>query len=499
MITGIEVGRAGLGIRVVYPVFYQGTHVGSVEFGVSYKEAVKSVTSVHKDKDAYFAIGIKRSVLEGIAFKGEKGETVGDYIIVYRDKNFNFDISKLADQKMMIADHNGHKIALTRYPIKDFSGRTIGNLFLSLDVSDYLQAGRSLSYEVSGTILAVGIVITLLIMIGLRKLLEPLNHLAEMLKVISEGKGDLTRKIDIQQEDEIGKVALYFNRFTSSLRNMINTIKEQVDINVSASSQLSSVASEISATTKSYETIIEKVKHSTEDVLQGNEEVVSNIRELIERSEEILGESENTKENLLNTIQNIDSINDRTSQLYSIVERLQKMSENIGNILTVITDIADKTNLLALNAAIEAARAGEHGRGFAVVADEVRKLAENTRKATDQIFEMISTIQEETKNAFEEMKNTKQVVDKSVETAKETSKVFEKLLELITQIRDMNQQVSQIVEKESHVVEEMRTEVTSMEEGFREIQQAIDQIDQTALQLQQTAEQIKDLIGRFKT
>lgn len=188
----------------------------------------------------------------------------------------------------------------------------------------------------SGAILIFGIVIALFIFVGLKRFLSPLDHLAEMLKVISEGEGDLTRKIDIQQEDEIGKVAFYFNKFVSTLRNMINAIKEQVVVNVSASSQLSSVASQISTTTKSYEEIIEKVKRSTEEVLQGNQEVVLNIKELMERSERILGESENTRENLTNTIQNIDSINDRTTQLYSIMERLQKMSEGIGNILVVI-------------------------------------------------------------------------------------------------------------------------------------------------------------------
>ena len=497
-ITGIEVGRAGLGIRVVYPVFYKGNHVGSVEFGASFKEAVEKVINIYKSKGACFAIGVRKDVLEDIAFKNKNRKVLGDYVIVYKSKNFKYDLTKLVSGKVVVTKDNGHSIAWAKYPIRDFSGNVIGALFLSLDVTDYIKAEKSLTYKVSGVILLIGIVTTLIVIIGLGVLLSPLSHLAETLTV-SAKSGDLTKEIKVKQDDEIGKVAFCFNKFIKTLKDMISSLKDQVELNVSTSSQLSSVASQIAATTKSYEKVIEKVRSSTEEVLHGNEEVVSNMKELITRSQEILEESEATKENLSNTIQSIDSINDRTSQLYSIVERLQQMSERIGNILTVINEIADQTNLLALNAAIEAARAGEHGRGFAVVADEVRKLAESTRKATDEIFDMISTIQDETQKAFEEMKKTKQVVDKSVETAEETRAVFGKLLELIAQMRDMNKKMASIVERESIVVEEMKADVVSMKEGFREIQEAIEQMTETAMQLQQTAEQTRMLISRFKT
>jgi len=198
------------------------------------------------------------------------------------------------------------------------------------------------------------------------------------------------------------------------------------------------------------------------------------------------------------TVDVIKGLADATRDTSAKIEELGRSSDQIGQIIGVIDDIADQTNLLALNAAIEAARAGEQGRGFAVVADEVRKLAERTTQATKQIAHMIKTIQEETKKAVEAMKSGTNKVDAGVESAREAGAALEKIIHSADGVQDMVTHIATAATEQASATEQVNSNMEQIAKmvhnssiGAQESARACQDLSNLALDLQQ-------LVGRFK-
>ncbi len=232
-------------------------------------------------------------------------------------------------------------------------------------------------------------------------------------------KGDLTEKVEIVNEDEIGELSKIFNTMIDSLREItrnINNFSIQLASSsqeiLSSAEQTSAVSEEISSATEEIASGAEnQVKASNESSLLMND-VMGNMYTLKEEFDEIISFSNNTNTlaskgqgNMSNMVQQMATIKNSVVNSSNIMYDLQKNSEEIGNIVEIINTIADQTNLLALNASIEAARAGEAGKGFAVVADEVRKLAEESINSANNIKNLIVNTQDKTKTALNSIKD----------------------------------------------------------------------------------------------
>ena len=293
---------------------------------------------------------------------------------------------------------------ITAYdPVKNSSGENIGILFVGVEEKPFVSLQKSFRNRVMLLVLCfitIGGIVTYL---TAGYIFKPIVHTSEMLKDIAEGEGDLTKRLEIRSHDEIGELAKWFNLFVAKLQSIMSKIADATTQLASATEELSATSSQITVGTEKQSSQAEQIATSMEEMSATVIDIARNASEAAEAAKGATDKAGKGGEIVKNTVEGMNRIADAVRQSASTIEALRSSSEQIGEIIGVIDEIADQTNLLALNAAIEAARAGEQGRGFAVVADEVRKLAERTTKATREIAEMIKSIQADTGGAVSSM------------------------------------------------------------------------------------------------
>ena len=327
---------------------------------------------------------------------------------------------------------------------------------------------------------------------------KPIRKIVGMMQDVAEGEGDLTQRLEIDRSDEIGDLAGWFNRFVDKLHDLISQIRMNIE-------EVASASNEIGATSAQMATGAEEQTSQTGDVATAVQEMTAAIVENSQnatRSAEIAKEA-STKASegsdaMQATLEGMEEIVTSTGKAGEIVESLSSRADQIGDIIQVINDIADQTNLLALNAAIEAARAGEQGRGFAVVADEVRKLAERTTKATGEISETIEAIQSDTREASKSMEAACSVVNRGKDMAIKTEEVLKKIIESVSKAMDMIREIAVASEEMSSGAEEISKNVEAISRVTRESASGSEQMAGTADRLTRQTERLRDLVNRFK-
>ncbi len=349
----------------------------------------------------------------------------------------------------------------------------------------------TLIFALLGIVLAIGLGIFIS-----RIITAPLKQGVEF--AIAVAAGDLTHRLDMDREDEIGKLADALDGMVDNLRDVISKMADASDTVSSAANQLSATSEQMATGTEEVAAQAGTVATASEEMAATSTEIAQNCSMAAESSQRANVSAVTGASIVRETVTVMNRIAERVKDSASTVESLGSRSDQIGEIVGTIEEIADQTNLLALNAAIEAARAGEQGRGFAVVADEVRALAERTTKATKEIGQMIKAIQGETKGAVDIMEEGVKEVEKG--TA-EAAKSGDALQDILDQINAVTMQVSQMAtaaEQQTSTTSEISSNIQQITEVIQDTARGAEESASAANQLAKMAEELQNLAGHFR-
>ena len=361
----------------------------------------------------------------------------------------------------------------------------------------YAMLSEFRTSAIIATVIAVAIIIALLSML-IRILMQPLHTTGRAMQDIARGEGDLTQRLRIESNDEIGQLAASFNQFVERIHSSMSEVASatalvnevaQLVVNASNASMLNS--DEQASRTNSVAAAINQLGAATQ-------EIARNAADASSHASSARLKAEDGRQVLEKTITAMNALSEQIRSSCSNIEILNSKTVDIGQILEVIQSISQQTNLLALNAAIEAARAGEAGRGFAVVADEVRNLAHRTQTSAQEIQHMIEQLQVGSRDAVTTMTESQRHSEESVSIANQAGQSLGIVTEQIGEIDGMNQSVATATEEQTSVVESINMDITEIntlnQEGVENLQATL----RACGDLEQQAKRLKALIDSFR-
>lgn len=341
---------------------------------------------------------------------------------------------------------------------------------------------------------------------------RPVRRAADMLKDISEGEGDLTKRLAVDSRDEIGEMATYFNQFVQKIQGIVERLAANAKTVASSSTELASVSSDtaravetMSEKTSTVAAAAEEASANTTSVATSMEQTATNLASVASATEEMSA----TVGEIAASSEKARSISSRATEeaqsVSALMQQLGRAAQEIGKVTETITDISSQTNLLALNATIEAARAGAAGKGFAVVANEIKELARQTSTATEDIKSKILGMQSSAGSAIANIEKITAVIEEvgavvssiavSIEEqAAVTKDVAANIAQASTGVRDANERIAQT----ATVSKEIARDMTAVNAAVVEVRHGGEQVAASTLELSRLAEQLQATAGQFK-
>ncbi|MEZ8022990.1 MULTISPECIES: methyl-accepting chemotaxis protein [unclassified Vibrio] len=329
-------------------------------------------------------------------------------------------------------------------------------------------------------------------------IVKPIRQVVERLNDIASGEGDLTQRLEVKSQDEIGQLSKGFNLFLDKLQHTIKEVIHTTEQVASTTSQAKASASSTRESSESQFKEVDLVATAAEEMTQTAGLVVQNAEVAVDAACEANRSAQQGQQVIELSAGEMRKLVERMSSAVPIVEELAKNNGNITEILSVIEGISEQTNLLALNAAIEAARAGEQGRGFAVVADEVRNLASRTQSSVGEIRAVIDKVHAGTQDVVEAIQEGNILAN---DTALHVQKAVEDLGSIFTSIEaisDMNSQIVRAAEEQQSVSGEVNQSVVNIRDLSAKILEQAAASEQVGNEIDQLSQQQQKLVNQFK-
>jgi len=347
-------------------------------------------------------------------------------------------------------------------PMHDMDQAVVG--YLAIDFSKKFFKGQADQIAWLGFLIGIFVLAGTLfggILLG-RSVSQGLRRATNIMMNIAEGEGDLTRRLPVEYEDEVGELNRWINAFMDRIHDLIAQVRDNTDQVTGAVGLITNAANEMASGAEEQTAQASEVSAGVEEMTSSIMQTSQNAGETAKISETATSKAQQGTQAMQITRDGIRDIVTSTDRMRQIIKTLTERAGQIDKIIQVIDKIADQTNLLALNAAVEAARAGEQGSGFAVVADEVRKLAERTTNATKEIAETIQAIQQDTHAASESMDETNSKVAHGEWATEQTEKVLTEIVDNVAKAMDMIQQIAAASEEQSAGAEEISGSVETI-------------------------------------
>ena len=363
------------------------------------------------------------------------------------------------------------------------------------------QIDERIEAIVTSTLVLAAIMLVALGLVGLalsNSIVRPIQRIKDNLDDIAAGDGDLTHRLQITSQDEVGELASSFNRFVDKIHGMVSQMVE-------VTTQLTELVGEVAAQARRSEVAMAQQRQETDQVATAIHEMSAAAQEVAQSAQNAANaaqqtdqEGQDAKRVVDVTVQHIHALVQDIRESGASIDNLRKDVDSIVNVLGVIRSIADQTNLLALNAAIEAARAGEACRGFAVVADEVRALASRTQQSTQEIQGMIDRLEQGTQSAVNAMTRSSDAGESSSEQANRAGVSLDAIAHLIGTINAMNAQIASAAEEQTSVAEEINRSVHQIAMSVDQVADETQHGAQTARNLEQLGNRLGSLVKQFR-
>lgn len=388
----------------------------------------------------------------------------------------------------------------------------IGNENMSAVAEQTMFSGRKAKTGILACFVIGTLLIAAMAYLAIRRIRSGLKTVSEQMQEISNGNGDLTRRIKVQANDEIGHLSSLFNSFLDSLQKMIERIGKNANVLSTSSTALSDISSALSSgSTQSSEksqivaSSAEEVNANTTNIAAAMEQATTNISMIAASTEEMGATVNEIAQNAEKARAITSGAVTQSKGAADSINDLSTYSEKIGKVTEVITEISEQTNLLALNATIEAARAGEAGKGFAVVANEIKELAKQTADATQDIKMQIDNIQSSTKEGVHLINQISTVVvdvDEMVSTiataVEEQSATTSEISGNVSEASQGMQEINQSIAQNCSVTDNITKDISEVSLSVQEISDGTNQIEDSAGALSKLSDDLREMVGKFK-
>ncbi|WP_375750313.1 methyl-accepting chemotaxis protein [Vibrio sp. HN007] len=368
---------------------------------------------------------------------------------------------------------------------------------ITLDTVITEQISKGVTTEVTAGLVFVLIGLVIIWLASLN-LVKPIKEVVARLNDIASGEGDLTQRLEVKSEDEVGQLSKGFNLFLDKLQGTIRKIVETTNSVANTTSQAEEAAAVTRSSSEAQFKEVDLVATASEEMTQTSGTVYQNTELAVGAANKASDAATRGQTVIEQSAAEMDKLVERMSEAVPVVNELAENNTSITEILEVIEGISEQTNLLALNAAIEAARAGEQGRGFAVVADEVRNLASRTQDSVSEIRDVIGKVQSGTRDVVEAIDSGNKLAIDTSEQVKNAVSQLHDVFESIAEINDMNSQIARAAEEQQAVAAEVNQSVVNIRDLSGQILKQAESSESVGREIATLSSEQQALVNQFK-